>query len=77
MLEKQDRKAITINNEQDANIKTHYKRDIDISWFTQDGLRPHRNCQPFIIISSSKMKGYNLQQPRCTSSSLSHSLSLT
>ena len=26
---------------------------------------------------SRKMKGYNLQQPHCTSSSLSHSLSLT
>ena len=32
---------------------------------------------PFIIISFSKMKGYNLQQPRYTSSSLSHSLSHT
>ena len=27
---------------------------------------------PFIIIPSNKMKGYNLQQTRCTSSSLSH-----
>ena len=46
-------------------------------WFTQDGIRPHRNCQSFIIILSNKMKGCNLQQPRCTSSSLSHSLSHT
>ena len=43
-------------------------------WFTQDGLRPHINCQSFIIIPSEKMIGYNLQQPRCTSSSLSHTI---
>jgi len=32
---------------------------------------------PFIIILSSKVKGYNLQQTRCTSSSPSHGLSHT
>ena len=46
----------------------------------QDGIRPHRNCQSFIIIQSIiiqsiKMKGFNMQKPRCTSSSLSHNLS--
>ena len=46
-------------------------------WFTQDGIRPHRNFQSFIIITSIKVKGYNLQQPHYTSSSLSHSLSHT
>ena len=72
LLEKYDRRTITINNKWDANIKTHYKKDTYITWFTQDGLRPHINCQSFIIIPSNKMKGYNLQQPRCTFSSHSH-----
>ena len=43
IVRKQDRIATTINNKQDANIKTDYKRDIDITWFTQNGLRPHMN----------------------------------
>ena len=58
-------------------MQMHYKRDTDITWFTQDGIFPHRNCYYFIIIPSNKMKGYNLQQPHCTSSSHSHSLSHT
>ena len=77
MLEKQDRRAITIKNKKDENIKTHYKRDTYITWFTQDGLRPHKNCQSFIVIPSNKMKVYNLHQIHCISSSLSHSLSHT
>ena len=77
LLEKQDRKAIKINNKQDANIKTNYKRDTDITWFTQYGIHQHRNWKSFIIIPSNKIKGYNLQQPRCTSSSPSHGLSHT
>ena len=44
-------------------------------WFTQHGLCPHRNFYSFVIIPSNKKKGYNLQQPRHTSSSVSHSLS--
>ena len=39
-----------------------------------DGLRPQRNF-PFLLLQSRKMKGYTLQQNRCTSSSHSHSLS--
>ena len=75
MLEKTDHKEITIKK--DATWFTHYKRDIDITWFTQDGLRPHRNWQSFIFKPSNKMKGYNLQQINCTYSSLSHNLSHT
>ena len=56
-------------------MKSHYKRDTDIMWFTQHGLCPHRNCKSFIIILSSKMKGQNLQKTRCILSSLSHILS--
>ena len=42
----------------------------------KDGLRPQKNCKSFYInILSNKMKGYNLQQARYNSSSLSHSLS--
>ena len=72
LLGKQDCRAITINNKQDENIKTHYKRDRDITWFTQYGLHPQRNRRSFIIIPSNKMMGYNLQQTHYTSSSLSH-----
>ena len=43
LLEKQDHKAVTISNKPYANIKTHYKRDIDIMWFTQYGIHPHIN----------------------------------
>ena len=73
-VRKHDHKEITINNKQDENIKSHYNKDTDITWFTQDGLHPHKNFQSFIIIPSNKMKGYNLHQPCCTSSSqsLSH-----
>ena len=39
-----------------------------------DGLRPQRNF-PVLLLQSRKMKGYTLQQNRCTSSSFSHSLS--
>ena len=56
-IETQDRREITINNKKYVNLKTHYKRYIDIMWFTQDGLHPQRNCQSFIIIPSNKMKG--------------------
>ena len=77
MLEKQDHIEITINNKQNENIKTNYSRDTSITWFTQDGICPHINFQSFIIISLSKIKGYNLQQPCYTSSSLSHILSHT
>ena len=38
------------------------------------GLRPQRNF-PVLLLQSRKMKGYTLQQNRCTSSSRSHSLS--
>ena len=31
VIEKHDRREITINNKQDSNIKTHYKRDIYIA----------------------------------------------
>ena len=62
MLEKQDHRAITINKLQILNTKTHYKRDTNITWFTQDGLRPHRNCQflfvknlPFFIPHSNRL----------------------
>ena len=75
ILEKHDRRAIPINNKQDENIKTHYKRDTFIMWFNQDGIRTHKNLYSFIIIHSNKMKGSSLQQPRCSSSSLSHNLS--
>ena len=43
MLEKQGRRAITINNKQDENIKIHYKRDTYIMYFSQDRLHPHIN----------------------------------
>ena len=43
LLGRQDPTTITINNKQDADIKTHYRRDIDITWFTQYGIRPHIN----------------------------------
>ena len=39
-----------------------------------DGLRPQRNLL-VLLLHSRKMKGYTLQQNRCTSSSHSHSLS--
>ena len=43
ILQKHDRREIPINSKQDANIKTHYKRDTFITRFTQDGLRPYIN----------------------------------
>ena len=39
-----------------------------------DGLRPQRNLS-VLLLQSRKMKGYTLQQNRCTSSSCSHNLS--
>ena len=47
MSEKQDRRAITINNKQNANIKHIIREKPNITWFTQDGLCPHKNCQSF------------------------------
>ena len=57
MLEKQDHRAITINNQQDANIITHYKRTTYITWFTQDGIRPHRNFQSFYYYTFQQNEG--------------------
>ena len=54
VVRKQDHRAITINNKQDANIKTHYKRDTNITWFIQDGLCPHRNFQSFVLYCPTK-----------------------
>ena len=58
------------------------QRDTYITWFTQtmgyvhkdEGIQPATKL-PVLVLQSRKMKGYNLQQNHCTSSSRSHSLS--
>ena len=54
VLEKKDRRAITINTKQDANIKIHYKKDTDITWYTQDGLHPLKKFQFLLLYHPTK-----------------------
>lgn len=53
-VRKQDRREITINNTQDANIETHYKADTNIMWFTKMGYVRTKIVSPLLLYHPTK-----------------------